>query len=987
MSTKNNFYLSNRILYCCFLPLLFFILIPLSSALAQEATISGTILHERTDEPLIGANVLIEDTRFGAATNLDGEFTIRVPADRVVGQEITVIARFIGFRTERHRITLIPGTHEVDFRLREDVLGLDEVVVTGQAIGSSRREIGSAIASLRGDDLELSPIQNLSQMLQSRAPGVSIHPTSGQAGGGSRILLRGIASLSQSNTPIIYVDGVRIDNSSATGMMEAPTRSSGQAWSGLDDINPQDIESIEIVRGASAATMYGTEAAAGVIQVFTRRGMHAVPQWNYRSEYGWNTVPTSWWNDSGSAFAEWFSNTYSRNGIQQRHQLSVSGGTETLRFYVSGNYRNNQGVLPNNEESHYSFRTNVQATIRENLNVNANMSYTRRDVEQTPDGNNQEGITINALLGGPNGQFNPVAAILELEQGLSAYRFTGSLNIEYAPIQNFSHRLTGGVDYYSSDNQQFHPPETVIQWMEGHKRNYRRQTYNLNLDYIATFRTRVTSGIRSTSNVGFQGYSREVSSSTTVGREFAFFGLKTVSAAAVQDGGEGRFEEKSIGFFAEQQFGFNDLVYLTFGARADAHSAFGAATDYQLYPKVDVSYLISEHNWWNERWGSLRLRSSYGTAGMQPGAFDAIRTWTPVSAIGGQPAVTPNNVGNPDLMPEVSHEFEVGFDAGILRDRVNLEATYYYQVTKDALYFRGLSPSSGFLGTQLENIGEVENEGVEIGIRTTILADDPVRLSIFGNFHFNRNHVVTLGGGRPIITRWTQEVREGKPIASFYGDRWVESTDEDGNRIAVLYSTTLERDENGNLPENWDYIGPPQPTRTIQFGSAVTIRRNISLNILFDYQAGHFTHDHTARFLIDPRRYLEEDVIDDNGQLVATAGHIYLPARDLTQEDDPVLYQLVNTNSTLAQGDFVVPADFLKLREISIAYRIPRGFVRGFGISSATVNFSARNIWRWSKSDILEVEANLSGHSTHQRHSYFPTPTPQQYVFGLSLQF
>ena len=987
MARKINYILQRGFSYYWLLLIFCFVVSPANEMMAQEeAVITGTIVHDRTGEPLIGANVFIEDTRLGAATDMEGEFTINVPADRVTGQEVTLIARFVGFRSVRQRVTLTPGTHTVDFSLREDVLGLDEVVVTGQAIGSARREIGSAVASLSGDDLELSPVQNLSQMLQSRAPGVSIHPTSGQAGGGSRILLRGIASLSQSNTPIIYIDGIRIDNTTATGMMESPARGSGQAWSGLDDINPQDIESIEIVRGASAATMYGTEAAAGVIQIFTRRGRDAAPQFNYRTEYGVNTVPTGWWKNSGSVYSEWFANTWVRNGIQMRHQLSASGGDESLRFYVSGNLRSNEGVLPNNREDYYSIRGNAQANIRENLNIDVNLSFSRRDVDQTPDGNNQEGITINALVGGPTGQFNPIDAILEIEQSLSAYRFTGGVSVNYEPIQNFSHQLKGGIDYQSQDNQQFFPPETVGQWWPGHKRNYRRAAYNLNLDYMATYRTRITSNIRSTSNVGFQGYTREVGSTTSTGEEFAFFGLKTVSAATTQDGAEGRFEEKSVGFFAEQQVGLYDIFYITIGARGDAHSAFGAATEYQIYPKVDLSYLISEHSWWADRWGSLRLRGSYGTAGMQPGVFDAIRTWTPVSAIGGTPAITPSNVGNPDLTPEISHEYEIGFDAGLLRDRVNLEVTYYYQNTQDALYFRGLSPSMGFLGTQLENIGEVENEGVEIGVRTTILEGDPVRLSFFGNFHFNRNQVVSLGGARPITTRWTQEVREGKPIASFYGDRYVESTDDEGNRIAVPYSSTLERDEDGRLPENWDYIGPSQPTQIIQFGSDIVVGRNLSFNIMFDYQAGHFTHDHTARWLIDPRRSLNEDVYY-NDELVATAGHIYQPYRDIDPEEDPVLHQLATTNSGVNDGDFVVPADFIKLREISIAYRLPGDLIRGFGLSSATINFAARNVWRWTKADILEVEANLSGHSTHQRHSYFPTPTPQQYVFGLSMQF
>ncbi len=984
MSTSKNVNLKQRGLLFCLL-FSFYALLPFALIEAQEAIITGSILHERTNQPLIGANVLIEDTRYGAASNIEGQYSIRVPAERVTGEQVTLIARFIGFRTERRTITLSPGAQTVNFQLREDVLGLDEVVVTGQAIGSSRREIGSAVASIRADELELAPIQNLSQMLLARAPGVSILGQSGQAGGANRILLRGIASLTQSNTPIIYVDGVRIDNSTATGMLEAPGRGSGQAWAGLDDINPRDIERIEIVRGASAATMYGTEAAAGVIQIFTKRGREGISRWNYRTEYGYSHVPLSWWKDSGSVYASWFADTYARTGPQMLHQLSVSGGTEGMRYYISGSARNTKGVLPNNHEDYYAIRSNIQANIRENLNLGFNMSYSDRQVRQTPDGNNQEGITINALVGGPTGQFNPVDQILELEQDLQGYRFTGSVNIEHNPFRSLTHRFTSGLDFNTSDNTQFVPPETIPRFWEGWKRNYRRNSLNMNLEYVATVRTRLSNTIRSTSNAGFQAFNRIVNSSIVIGRDFAFFGLSTVSAASSDfEAYESRFEEKSLGLFGEQQFGFYDLFYLTLGLRGDAHSAFGAAVEYQLYPKVDFSYIVSEHSWWNNNWGSFRVRGSYGTAGMQPGAFDANRTWAPVSAIGGVAAVTPANAGNPDLEPEISHEYELGFDLGFLQERINLELTYYYQITKRALHSTGLPPSMGFLSNQLRNIGEVENEGLEIATRSTIFRGRTFQWNIFGNVSFTRNKVLTLGGARPINTRWTQFIREGYPIASFFGDRWVQSTDDEGNIIVIRHSETIERDEDGNLPEGWDFIGSPQPKRSIQVGTDVIVGRSWSLNVLFDYQGGHFTDNHTDRWLMDDRRNLLEDVYY-NDKLIATAGPVSEKCRAL--DLDPVTQMICNTAAGLSDGDFVVPADFMRLREISVAYRLPSDIIRSFGIASATINFSGRNLWRWNKSQILEVEANLSGHSTHQRHSYFPTPQPQQYIIGLSVQF
>lgn len=947
-------------------------LFPATEAYAQNGSLTGVITDENTGETLPGANIMITELEMGAATDIDGQYTItNVPAGTY-----TLRINFVGYTTKETTIEIADGEEATaDFALRSDVLRMDQVVVSAAGAGTSRREIGSSIGSIDADELVgRNNIQNMSQMLQGRVAGLNVLPGGGQAGQGSRITLRGLASLSQANTPIIYVDGVRMDNSTASGI-----RTTGPSWSGLDDLNPQDIQNIEVVRGASAATMYGTEAAAGVIQITTRRGEEGDARWSFSSEYGINRAPDSWWNDSGSVYSQWFADEFSRTGVQSRNSLSVSGGQETWRYYVAGTVRNNEGILPNNSEDYQSLRSNLNITPFERLEIGVNLSYSRRVVQQQPDGNNQEGLTINGLVGGPDGQFNPTVNTLELDHFLRGNRFTTGLNFEFRQRDNLTHRLRLGGEFFNADNTEFLPPNIIPRFDGGYKGNYRRNSTNFNLDYITTYRTQLTDNIRSTSNIGFQAFDRSTDSNNSYGEDFPFLGLSTVSATSANFSvSETRFEERSYGLFGEQQFAFSDMFYVTVGARADAHSAFGDSADLQFYPKIDASYLISEHSFWNNDIGSLRLRGSYGTAGMQPGAFDAVRTWSPISAIGAVPAVTPGNVGNPDLRPEVSHEYEAGFEFSTLSDRLNIDFTYYNQRTKDALHSRGLPPSLGFTGTQLENIGEVANHGIELSVNATVYESQSMAVNLTGNYGYNSNEVISLGEGRPLNPRWTQYIAEGYPIAGFFGDYIVEN---DAGE-AVPYSSTVDLPD--GLPNDLPYIGPSIPVHTAQFGGNVDLAFGLSMNILFDYQGGHYRQDHTARWLVDPRRNLSDDVQVD-GQTIATAGPVHEQCRG--DNLDPVQSALCTTNSGINEGDFVVPADFLKLRELSFTYQIPNYLVEGFGINSASVNFAGRNLWRWMKSPGTEPESNLSSASTFQRHDYFTTPTPQQFVVGLNVQF
>ncbi len=956
----------------------------------QTGTLTGTVVNT-SGQPVANAFVTIEASNRSGTTNARGEFVFQ----NVAAGEQSVRVTSLGYRSSTQTVNVVAGqTATLDFTLSVSAVALDEVVVTGLATGVARREIGTSIASVDVTALETAPVSNLSQLLAARAPGVNVMPGGGKSGQGSRIVLRGAASISQSNEPLIYVDGIRIDNSSSSGI---ETTTAGASWSGLDDINPADIERIEIIRGASAATLYGTEASAGVIQIFTRRGREGVTQWRYNGDFGILSTPLDWWNIS--AYSDWFHSNMVQRGQTQSHQVSVTGGGENFSYYAALTGRDEEGILPNAGETAYSARLNLTVVPRGDLTLRLNSGFTRRSVQHTPDANNTRGYTINGLVGGPAGQFGTeTLAHTAIEAFQNGNRFTGGVTAEHQPFGALSHRLTFGADIFNSDEFQLFPFGAINNLVEGFRSNYRRQNLNLNVDYSATLRGQITPTIRSTTSAGFQFFNRDQGWSSSIGDGFPFIGLETVSAALSTRGAEGRLKERSAGFFVEQQFGLGDALFVTLGARADGHSAFGDDVDYALYPKADVSWIVSEQVPLPGLFSSARVRASYGTAGQQPSNFSAVRTWIPESAVGGQPAGRPRNLGNPDLTAEVSTEIELGFDVGFLDDRMRVELTRYDQTTRDALYAVREPPSLGFLSTQLRNVGEIRNEGWEIGVRGTVVETRSFAWDATINVTTNQNEIVSLGGGAPIQLQWLQFMREGYPVGSFFGDRFVEV---DGQ---VGLASNLLRGADGELPEGWDYLGQPLPTRQFQIGSTFSIGARTALTFLLDHKGGHMNHDHSMRWLVQAQRQIIADSMtgtpvqeverDRQGNLIqgqpgsTTAGPIAHYCREAGE--NTVEAARCGRNSALTHGDFAFPADFWRLREVSLSYRLPSEWTSRIGVQSSTLSLAGRNLFRWTDYPGLDPEGmyrNDLSDSALRAHNFFDTPLPRHIVFGISATF
>ncbi|GMV04974.1 MAG: SusC/RagA family TonB-linked outer membrane protein [Gemmatimonadota bacterium] len=954
------------------------ILVMAVSASAQApGRIVGTVSDGATMAPLSGVQVFIPGTSHGTLTTNEGRFLLlNVPPGTH-----TVRALVIGYAAQEATVTVGAGeTATLAISLQVSAVALDEVVVTGQGRETSRREIGNTIATVNTEQLTAAPVTSMSELLQGRSAGMTIMTGGGYVGQGSKIILRGAGSFAMGVQPIIYVDGVRIDNSDISGVWTG-----GTSWSGIDDINPADIERVEVIKGAAASTLYGTEASAGVIQIFTKKGRGTERgSWTYSGEYGVSNTPEDWWNVS--LYAPWFYDNYVNSGNVMEHQLSTQGGQEGFSYFASGTYRTQDGMLPGNGEDYYSFRGNLQLFPREDLVVSFQTGFVQREVAMPQDANNIYGYGINALAAGSRGLFMPVEEISLIEANFKSDRFTGGMNATWNPSEDFGVRFTVGADVFHSDNTEFQPYGGNSFNPQGRKDNYRRDATSLNIDLSMSYGLQITDNVKSDLSAGFQAYKSIDGRAEAFGQDFPAPGLSTVGAAATTTGWEWRRTQKSAGFFIQDQIGFNDLLFLTVGARADAHSAFGSDYPYEIYPKAAVSYVISEHGFFPGFVEQLRLRAAYGTAGQQPGAFDAVRTWAPASALEGVAAVTPENIGNPDLAPEKSHEIEVGFDADLFTGRLGIEATYYNQRTEGALIPVRYPPSAGFLNTQLENVGEIQNRGLELSVNGTLLELGDLRWHATANMAFMENEIIDLGEEEELYVHWTQANRRGYPLGAFFGDRFVTK---DGKAVEVKDQPWLlnpdgsfQLDADGKKipnPNNEGYIGPPMPTRTFQFSNTIDYGR-FHLRAMLDHSGGNFTESATVRWVA------RQTIPQDNAEV----GSEYWGKSALSvchQTDDPAILAFCETPWPAGgRGNVVMPADFWKLRELTLSYDIPAGFVGKAGFRTGMVYFTGRNLWRSIDTWAMEAEANYSTNDLSNQ-DYFITPVPRTFTLGLRLGF
>lgn len=1046
-------------------------------AFAQTGTVSGKVLDGVTGDPLPGANVTVKGTQSGASTNVDGEYTItNVPAGSRV-----FVAHYIGYKSTEMTTTVSAGAVvELNFDLKETVLQLDEVVVTGAGVASARKKLGNTVTSISTKSLEDAPVSNFSEMLSSRQAGIQVNPSNGLNGTGSQIRIRGSASLSQSNEPIVYIDGMRVNNGTGN------TLDGAGGASRLDDINPDAIERVEVLKGAAAATLYGTQASNGVIQIFTKKGSFSKPRFTLETAQTAMSYPDVYKPNVGFArdaeTAARMSDVYgfnvqpyqlvSRNnvsslfntGFGQTYSLNVSGGGTGVTYFASGRFEKSDGPLnpqaedfaiasrpgetfePGNVNDlvrRAQFTANVNIVPNNKLNFRVGSGYSNVHLELPRNGNNIYGVVSLAMFGKPEfvAENNAHGARAFMTTREATYQtgkedtehFYVNMSSNYKMSNDLFFESTFGLDVTQSRAFRLRPFAYNVDGFTGSDVNgslnvNNNQIKEWTLDLKGNWNKKLSGSLSSRLIIGFQGFKTETNNSSGFGTTFPAVGLETLSAtdAPTRSAGSSFSQIINAGWFADEQISFKDYLFVTAGIRFDANSAFGSNFSTQAYPKLSFSFLpatvfpkITESGLLS----TLRLRAALGTSGLQPGAFDYLTTFSPASSAEG-PGVRPNNLGNQDLKPEISTEIEVGFEAGLFEDKAGIEFTYWDRTVKDALIARQFAPSGGFLNTQLDNIGETNAYGVDIGLNVSAVQKENLDVDFFLSAAYIQETVTDLGGAPPLkiggsYPRYRNYIWPGYAPGAHFGaklDRDLDypidingdgAADSKADLLAffadpqeptafkpVLLDAEYIDPVSGELASDklLHYLGNSTPDWSGSFGLKVSFLKNFRISTNFEYKFGNFFVNNLTDAFRKSHGLIGRNTPDAAKTELALLNPDSTPEQRLEAANSWVREFLAL--SPYSGLNTIEKADFVRWRELSFSYDIPRTIAARFGLRNATVSLAGRNIMMFSGYSGIDQEMNAIGRNGNSGTDAFLTgvdafgyPIPRQFTFNVRVKF
>ena len=957
------------------------LLAPVTVLAQQTGTLAGQVTEASNGSPLPGANIgILEVTNKGTATDADGLYTLTgIP----VGTH-TVIVRYVGFREMRTTVTIQENQETTqNIALEEDFLNMEEIVVTGQGASIEKRRIVSDISVLNAREIESAPVRSIDQLLQGRVTGATVRAQSAQPGQGMNINFRGITSAFASQTPVIYVDGVRVDNKASTSLSQG-----GEETSALSELLTSDIERVEITKGGAASTLYGSDAANGVIQIFTRRGISGEPTITIRTDQGVDIPDTRYVQDTGFSFADqvndpehpdfgqssFIKDNFLQNSYFQNYYASISGGVQELTYHVSGRVQNSEGIQPNNNSTLYSLRGNLQASLSEKVGVSFIGSYTRSNFQRLNNGTSISDPYTSFQVG--DAYFFSGADTFEealrrfllpsLKEGVN--RFTVAATTTYNPSPFFFSRFTAGIDSRYNEQRNMEPAEFDVIGSNdnGFIERFNRDFSVVTLEYVGTINYPREGTLTSSFTFGAQGFREETSIAYLSGETFGLPGTEDIGEAGNITANENRSQIFNGGFYFKEQLGLLDKIFLDAGVRFDGNSAFGENVGLQTYPSIGVAYTISDEEFWGSTfgavWNETKLRASYGQTGKFPDPFSRDFTFQS-SAFRGESAPRFDNPGNDNLKPEKTSTFEIGMESALLDDRVALNVTYYSSETQDALFFVPEQPATG-RGVQLRNIGTIENEGIEFALNTRLLDNQQVDWWLGLNYSWFRNEVTDMGGAADFDVggsslRARQRVSEGHPVGE-----WMPTVPIDTNGDGLLDGSEFQ------------FVGStPYPTKTGAFNTSVTLFNRLTVFAMADWALDAMIFDwssHWASF---------------NG-LERTS----LPVRFDTEGNE------VGNYSTTAAGTFLLKeGDYLKLREVSVSYDIPRTLTSQLNLRSASVFVTARNLVTWSRQNLVDPElGGVSSNSNAQENmsglelggeQSSTLSIPHQFRLGIQVQF
>ncbi len=907
---------------------------------AQDNTVSGSVVDGFSGEALIGVNVIVENTTVGTVSDIDGNFKLTVS-----DLPTTLVFSFVGYSPLK---VSADGSEDLYIEMTEDALDLDEVVVTGLASSVKRSNLANAVSTVDAEELTgITSQSTLDGAIYGKLTGVNVVATSGAPGGGIAMRLRGISSITGNNQPLYIVDGVYISNaeipSGLRGASGANAENEENASNRLADLDPNDIESIEVLKGASAAAIYGTRANAGVVIISTKRGTQGKTSISFSQDIGVNTVQklvgrrsytadqvqAAFDEEGETTERELFEQTiaregglydyeeeiYGNNGLIWQSRLSLSGGNEKTQFYLGGSIRDEEGIVENTGFERRSIRLNLDHKITDNITVRSSSNFVNSEAARSFTGNeNEGGLSYGYTLAftrdwvdlypdefgnypsNPNAAGNPLLVRDLARNDETNNRFIQGLGLDINVFNNdrmdLQLKFNGGIDFLANQTDVYVPEFQQGQRNSGNNGFIalgKNEVFNINYQAFAVWNNYV-------------GASKEISLSTQLGVSYLNFDTDLVQTQTTQlipgqtNASQGGSQEVTqqietvteFGYVLQQEFNWDDKVILNGGVRLDKSSLNGDPNKLFTFPRVSAAINIANFDFFtNDLFNLVKVRAAYGEAGSSADFGSLFTIFDRVNIEGDAGISIDNELGTPDLVPETSQEFETGVDLSLLDNRLGFTATFYSRSVINLLYPLQIPASSGFT-TRFVNDIDLRNRGVELSLTAR-----PVEIPNFSwesttNYWFNRSEITRLDVPEGAIPGTgfgtglgTFYLREGESITQFYGDG------PEGTVVGIQGADA-------------------QPDFEISFLNRFNIFKRFDLMTLLHLKQGG-SNLNLTRLLTD---------IGGN------------TPRDIPSPED---------------GFYIEDASYFRVREIALYYSLPQPAFFGEAVSTWKIGVSARN--------------------------------------------
>jgi TonB-linked SusC/RagA family outer membrane protein len=1003
-----------------------------------QTIISGKVSNQKDNSGIEGISIVIKGTRNGVYSDNIGGFSLKLNNNNAV----TLVASGVGFKTQELNVDPSKMATGLNIVLTEQYSKLDEVVVTGTSAGTTKRQLGSYISSVNSDELTKGATGNVLAALQGKTAGAQIIQNSGDPAGGMSVRLRGISSVLSSSEPLYIVDGVIINNATNRVTNTSSNYDGGNFVGSIGqnrmvDINPADIERIEVLNGAAAAATYGSRANAGVIQIFTKRGKSGAAKVSFSTTYlnsnlrkklDVNNSPVKFGGptDGPGALTQdilspTVTNTTSvtrydyqdyifRNASGTDNTVSVSGGNDKTKYYFGGSYFYNQGIIQNTDFQRFSFRSNIDQVINKWLSMNLGLNYTNSSANEKPDGQSffspTNSVTIignfhdiwtrdangNIKAVGERGRVNPVSVIEDIKQRQTTNRLIGSFGMKMKAAKGLTFDYLMGIDNYAQNGTTYIPPfaynaspgffgggPTLDPTQNGYSSAATNNFFQINHDLTGNYTVDITKDFNSTTQVGFSQQYEKSNYALIQGRGFAPF-IETVNGASTPlPGVDDRSEISISGLYIQQNFKLKNQFFLTGAVRRDASSVFGANQRNQIYSKASASYVISSTDFWNElaiakAFDLVKIRLAYGESGNLTGIGAYSRFNTYSSnSFLGRSAL---NSSSTLANENVKPERQSEIEYGLDLGMLNNRiglTVNVYNKKVTDLLINRQLAPTNGFASLLDNFGALENRGYEVMLTLVPVQNKDLKWEMTTIYNRNRNKATKIGQALTLFS-----TNSGTPIGIV-----------EGQPIGIFYGTYFARNADGTFIVNTSSI--PQTARGTQTSVLnPTENLNNTGNVLRRV-IGDPNPDYTAS-LVNEVSYKKWNF---RAQLDAVQGVDVFNADFRTrqgvgngkvaeQEQRGILPRGYISGIYAIEEWRVDDGSFVKLRELSVSYNV--GKVKF--INNLSINFSGRNLISWDNYKGYDPEVNSGGQSTLLRGIDFgATPIPRTFSFGIKADF